>query len=112
MSGDVVKYPFGPADEQSKDYAATIAATISNSKTVLTLAQMTGAATLNLTLDAELRAGDELLVKVSADATNRTLTPGTGMTGVAQTIVASKSFAIKYEFDGTAFLHVGTTQLN
>lgn len=109
---DTIKYPFGPADEQSKAYASTITATITNRKTVLSLAQMTGAATLNLTVDAEVAPGDELLIKVSADGTNRTLTPGTGFTGLAQTLTANKSYTIRYEYDGSTFLHTGTTQLN
>lgn len=106
------KFPFGPADVQSKAYAATIAATITDAKTYLNLAQMTGAATLNLTVDPQLEVGAELIVSVSADGTNRTLTPGTGMTGLAQTINANKSHVARYTFNGTSFIHTGTTQLN
>jgi hypothetical protein len=73
---------------------------------------MTAAGTLNLTVSPDNKAGDTLMVKVSADGTNRALTPGTGMTGVAVTITASKSFALSYEFDGAAFVHTSTMQLN
>lgn len=106
------KYPFGACSELTEAYGATIAVDVDNSRSVLTIAQMTGAATLNLTVDAEMEVGSELFIKVSADGTNRTLTPGTGMTGTAQTITASKSFLLHYVYDGTAFLHNGTTQLN
>jgi hypothetical protein len=106
------KFPFGAADAQSKAYAATIAATITDAKTFLTLGQLTGAATLNLTVDPQLEAGAELLIKTSVDGTNRVLTPGTGMTGTAQTLTANKSQLLVYVYDGTAFLHAGTTQLN
>jgi hypothetical protein len=106
------KFPFGPADVQTRTHAATIAATITDAKTFLQLAQMTGNATVNLTVDPQLEAGAELIVRASADGTNRTLTPGTGLTGVAQTITANKSVCIRYVYNGTTFLHCGTTQLD
>lgn len=107
-----VKYPWGAADTLSKAYAATIAQTIDNSKTILTIGQMTGAATLNLTVDAAVQAGNELIIKTSVDGTNRVLTPGTGMTGLAQTLTANKSYLLKYEYDGSSFVHCVTTLLN
>jgi hypothetical protein len=107
-----VKFPFGAADSQSASYAATVTATIDNTMTVLTIGQMTGACTLNLTVSAETMIGSVLLVKTSADGTNRVFTPGTGMTGVAQTNVASKSWNHKYIYDGSTFQHVGSVQTN
>jgi hypothetical protein len=107
-----VNFPFGAADTQSKPYAATIPATIKNSKTIINIAQMTGAATLNLSLHPELKAGAVLIVKASADGTNRELTPGTGMTGNAYTIPASKSAVLTFEFDGTTFQNTSTILTN
>ena len=107
-----VKWPFGKADQLAAAYAATIAVDVDNTKSVLTIAQMTGNATLNLTVRSEIEAGDELLIKVSADGTNRTLTPGTGMTGAAQTITANKSYLIRYVHDGSSFVHASTQLLN
>lgn len=107
-----IKYPMGAADQQSKAYAATIAATILNHLTALVIAQMTGNATLNLTVDSQMKVGAEVNVEVSADGTNRTLTPGTGMTGNAITVTASKSLLICYYYNGTAFIHKSTTTLN
>jgi len=107
-----VKYPFGAADSQSLAFAAAIAATINNTKTVATIAQLTGAATLNLSINTEMPVGAELIVKVSADATGRTLTLGTGLTGNAQVLAISKSYSMKFEYDGTTFVHMSTNLLN
>jgi hypothetical protein len=107
-----VRYPFGKAESQSLSYAAAIAASVNNSKTLLTIAQMTGAATLNLTVNSEMELGAELLIKTSVDGTNRVLTPGTGMTGLAQTLLANKSYLLVYKFDGSNYIHSGTTLLN
>jgi len=109
---DIILWPFGPVDVQTKDYAATIAATIVNNKTEVTLAQLGGAATLNLTLSDKITKGADLTIRVSVDGTNRVLTSGTKMTGLAQTLLSSKSYLLKYEYDGTNFVHVGTTLLN
>ncbi|HRG59854.1 MAG TPA: hypothetical protein PK323_12935, partial [Bacteroidia bacterium] len=98
-----IKYPMGAADQQSKAYAAVIAATITNHLTALVIAQMTGAATLNLTVDAQMKVGAEVNIEVSADGTNRAFTPGSGMTGNAVTITASKNMLLCYYWNGTAF---------
>ena len=102
----------GAADQQSKAYAAVIAATIQNHLTALVLAQMTGNATVNLTVDSQMKVGAEVNVEVSADGTNRTLTPGTGMTGNAVTITASKNMLLCYYWNGSAFIHKSTMTLN
>jgi hypothetical protein len=107
-----VKWPFGIADSVAEDYAATIAVSIENTKTFLTIAQLTGAATLNLTPSPEQKAGDELIVQVSADGTNRVLTWGTSMSGNAHTNTASKSFIHRFVYDGTNFVHTSVNQLN
>lgn len=107
-----VKYPFGAADSISASYAAAVAATIDNTATVLTIGQMTGACTLNLTVSAETMVGSKLLVKTSADGTNRVITWGTGMTGVAVTNIASKSWNHYFMYDGATFQHIGSVQTN
>lgn len=107
----VKQYPEGPATELAVAAAATMAVTVNNQETVITISQMTAPGTLNLTLDS-VKTGANLLVKVSADGTGRTLTFGTNMTAVAYAIGASKSVAITFKYDGSKFIHVGTTVLN
>lgn len=107
-----IRFPFGKAELQSLSYAAAIAASINNSRTHLTIAQLTGAATLNLTLNSEIGLGATLTVRASSDATARTLTLGTGMTGLPQVLAISKSYLMTFEFDGSTFVHASTQILN
>ena len=99
-----INSPFGAADIQSPAYAATLAATITNKGTILKPGTLTGAMTINLTLDAALKGGEELLLELTADGTNRVVTFGTGFLMVALTVTASKTFAIQFTFDGTQFV--------
>jgi len=102
-------YPFGKADVQAQlVYAAVLAATILNSETVLPIAQLTGAATLNLTVDGNVPVGSNLLVQVSADGTDRVLTFGTGSSAGAQTIPANTSKNLFFKYDGANFILMGT----
>lgn len=105
-------FPFGNADVQALTSGAAMAVTIKNSLTVINMTQMAAAGTLNLTLSGQIRVGARIILKTSADGTNRALTPGTLMSGAAVTITASKSFALEYFYDGSNFVHIGTTQLN
>jgi hypothetical protein len=109
---NTIHFPQGKADVQVVASGAAIPVTITNMLTLLTIAQMTAAGTLNLTNSAELRVGARLLIKVSVDATGRTLTLGTGLSGNAIAMTASKSYLIEYFYDGTNFVHVGTQILN
>lgn len=107
-----IKYPFGAADSQTKDYAATVAIAVDNTKTRVLIGQATGACTVNVTPSDEQSVGDTLNIETSADGTNRVFTWGTGLTGNAVTNTASKSFVHRFEYNGSSFLHVGSQQLN
>lgn len=107
-----LSFPFGNADVQALTSGATMAVTVKNSLTVINMTQMAAAGTLNLTLSGQLRVGARIIVKTSADGTNRAFTPGTLMTGQAVSILANKSFALEYFYDGSNFIHIGTVQLN
>ena len=101
-----IKWPFGPADIQAPAaHAAAPAITITNGKTFLTLPTMTGAVTLNLTIDADLEAGAELIVQAKSDGTARDITPGTGMTGPVVAGVISKTKVTRYVYNGTSFVN-------
>lgn len=107
-----VKYPFGKADVRSITSAATMAVSVENQETQITISQMTAAGTLNLDIDAEVEAGAELTIKVSADGTGRTLTFGTGMLGVAVAITASKTQIIHCKYMGGVFVVLSSIQAN
>lgn len=106
-----IKYPFGPADVQAPEYAGTLALTITNQKTIVDV-DLTGACTVNLTIDDEVIAGAELLIVASSDGTARTLTPGTGFTGVAVAGVISKTKSMKFEYNGSTFVYVSSIQID
>lgn len=95
-------------DAQSPDYAATIAATIKARHTVITPGTLTGALTLNLTINACVKAGSILIVKTTCDGTNRTTTWGTGFVAPALVGTASKTVHSCFIFDGTQFVLTGT----
>lgn len=103
-----VKWPFGPATVIAPAaHAATVAATIDNAKTFITLPTMTGAVTLDLTVDADLEAGAELILRALSDGTARDITPGTGMTGPVVAGVISKTKVTRYVYDGSKFVNTG-----
>ncbi|HBL73830.1 MAG: hypothetical protein A2W90_14635 [Bacteroidetes bacterium GWF2_42_66] len=97
---------FPLAQVQAPDYAATIAATIKQMQNFIQPAELTGNATLNLTINAQVTAGARLHLKLSADATARTLTLGTGFDAAAENIVvpANTTLFAAFEYDGTSFL--------
>lgn len=107
-----VRFPFGEADLKALAYAATQAVTIDNAMTILSFAILTGACTVNLTIDSEVPIGSTLQVVVPATATE-VLTFGTGFTATTITGVAGKTKTQGFVYDGTTFKPVGTAvQIN
>jgi len=97
------RYPFGKADHVTPAYAAAITVAISNSKTIIEPAILTGNLTLNVTPDPEQLEGDELTVKIKTTGTEVT-TFGTGIDGIAITGTAGKTKTKTFVFDGTNFI--------
>ncbi|MGL6123946.1 MAG: hypothetical protein ACRC1W_13245 [Shewanella sp.] len=96
---DKIMWPAGVADVKTPAFAATIPVLIENRKTLIKLA-LTGNATLDLTIDAEVAragVGTEVQLEVSSDATARTLTLGTGIDGPNIVGVISKTFSQGFE---------------
>lgn len=102
-----IAQPFGPADVQSPAYAATLAVTVTNQLTFIQPGTLTGALTINLTVDASVKAGAEVHCKLTSDGTARTTTFGTGFTSVALAGVISKTLVQTFIYDGTTFLPKG-----
>ena len=101
MADQNISYPFGAADVQTPAYAATITATIVDLVTIINPATLTGALTLNLTLDQGVKAGSRILFIALSDGTARTTTFGTGFTSPTLAGVISKTKAIEFVYDGT-----------
>jgi hypothetical protein len=99
-----VLFPF--SEIQTPAYAATLPVTVKQMKTFLQPGTLTGAVTINLTLDAQLTRGAKLYLKVTADTTNRVVTLGTGFDAAATdiTVTASTCFCRTFVYDGTVFV--------
>ena len=111
-ANSLVKHPFGPATILAVVAAAVMAIETKNSKTHVNISQLSSAATINATVHPEQAPGDTVLVKVSADATGRALTFGTGFGANPVTIAANKTFVIAFEFDGSVFRCTGALAQN
>jgi hypothetical protein len=96
-----IKYPFGKADVQKPAFANPIAITVKNALTIVQVA-LTGATTLNVTVDAECPVGAELSLRLTSDATARDTTLGTGIDGpiITGTISKTKSQSFFLDDDG------------
>lgn len=106
------KRNFPTVETQSKDYAAIIAATVVAQTTLINVAELTGNATINLTLHAQLEVGSMLVIKAKSDATARTITLGTGFTGTTVAGTISKTKVATFFYDGTSFIHLSTNQID
>lgn len=93
--------------ESDVAYAATIAVTPNASKTYYHVAQLTGNATINATVSS-CEKGDEVVFLFSADASNRTVTFGTGLNASATIVVAAnKNATTSFVYNGTTFVETG-----
>jgi len=97
-----VSWPFGGADLKQPAYSATLAVTITEHFTILDPAILTGAMTINLTIDSKVAVGSLLFCEITATATEVT-TFGTGFTAPTVTGVAGKTKCIMFVYDGTTF---------
>lgn len=92
---------------QAPVYAASLALKLSAAKTVVAVAQLTGA----LSITAEVtrpQIGDELVILLNTDATQRIVTLSTGIAASGTiTIPASKRASFTATFDGAAWVETG-----
>lgn len=102
-----INFPFGAATVLRPAYAATLAVTIRSNFTILDPAILTGAMTINLTIDSEVLIGSSLLVQTTTTGTEVT-TFGTGFTAPTLTGVAGKTFQTLFIYDGVTFKPVAT----
>jgi hypothetical protein len=112
MAEKTISYPFGAMDIQSIAYAASIEIPVTNQKTLVEVAEMTGAVTLTADISEELYAGAELIVKLKSDGTARDATLSTGFAGTTVAGVISKTKYATFVYDGSKFVHVATNQVD
>lgn len=100
-----IKAPYGAADQFALIATGATALTVLNSRSVIDGATipLTGAATVNLTLDSRLDVGAKIYLKAAFTGIT-TLTFGTGFTAPLLTGVTGKTFVAAFYYDGTNFL--------
>lgn len=103
---------FPCADVQSVAYASEVTLEVTQMLTIVTVAQMTGALTLKASVDSQVSKGARLLVKLTSDATARTVTLSDGFTGTTIAGVISKTKYADFVYDGSKFIHIGTNQID
>lgn len=103
-----IKNPFGQANIVALTATGAQAITIEDDLTIIDGQTViaTGNRTLNLTINAEVKAGSTIFLKSRTTAVETTI-PGTGMTGPTITGVAGKIFCAKYLYDGLTFKAIG-----
>jgi hypothetical protein len=90
-------------------YVATLSVNLSNSKTFVEPALLTGAMTVNAVVSNSLEF-DEVVFLLTADSTNRVVTFGTNFkTSGTLTVTASKIASIAFVFNGTYWVEVSRT---
>lgn len=101
-----IRSPFGTSDSQAPAYAATIAVSIANDKTIITPATLTGNATINATIDSEVVAGAEIILIATADGSDRTVDLGTGFNSSTPDLVipATTTMTATYVYSGTEYV--------
>lgn len=109
-----VKFPMGKSTIVTSDGdTAAITLTPKNTVEFVTITNKTldAALTVNVTT-THAQAGYILYIEATADGSNRVLTFGTGMTGTALTVLASKTFIIQAVYNGSKYIVVNTKQEN
>lgn len=110
MTEKTISYPWGEVSVFDIAYAATVELYTDNQRSIVNIGQLTG----NLALSQnskELRAGAEMLVKVSADATNRTVSFGNGLTGKDVVVTANTEVTLLFWYDGSTFVLVSKNEI-
>jgi hypothetical protein len=100
-------------ETQNKAYAAAIALATTAARTLVVVAQLTGALALTIGVGNALpdsvppMAGDELTILFSCDATSRTVSFGAGFQVSGNLVLAiSKYGSISFRFNGTTWIEV------
>ena len=113
MTQEHIKWPFGKAEVLAPAFAAALNITVRNNLTfVNVVGAMSAGMTLNVTNEGVIEQGARIVLKALSDGTARTVTPGTGCSGVAEAGVISKTKVIEFEYQGTSWVLVNARQID
>lgn len=99
------KYPYGNRSAVTLASADTVTVTPNN----LTLTYVTLSLDTNVVVNVDVSnsiVGDRIVLDLTADATDRTVTFNEHIKGVAETITATKNELIEFIYNGTEFKEV------
>jgi hypothetical protein len=102
---------FPSVETQTPAYAATIAVAVVQMHTNVAIA-LTGNATINTTVDGEVTTNAEMILKLTADGTDRVVTLGTGMSGSTINVPANSTVYALLKYDGTNFYAITSSNDN
>lgn len=104
-----VQFPFGSASTVALSATGDQAVTITNMMTIINgvTTEATGNRTINLTVNAGVKAGAMILIKTKTNGTETTIF-GTGMIGTTYAGVAGKTKTTICIYDGTNFIEAAT----
>jgi|SRR5690606_8479594 len=102
------KFQIGHSVAFNIDYAAEMQCVVEDSKSIISIA-MTGNGELVLSEDSKPVVGDEIILKVSSDATARDLSFGAGFTAPTLTGTINKTKTVTLVYDGTSFIAKGAS---
>jgi hypothetical protein len=104
------KYGYGYKQSEVLTSAATISITPKNSLTLFTLVATHSPTITPTTTYAVI--GDILVFSINSSGAARTITWGTGFTGLADVLVSGKNHMIQFIWDGTTYKKLSTIQID
>lgn len=106
------KVLFPTYEAQNADYASTLALTVNSYNQLVVVDTTTNNMTVNLTIAPHITSGANLYVYTVSTGSNRTITWGTNIDGVAVAQDSAKAVMHSFIFDGSKYLQVGRQLLN
>ena len=98
-------WPAGAADLRTSDDSATSAIeTLYDNLTIILYDELDANLTVTATLSDELRTGARLELYFDSDATERTVTFSTGLTGSAEVLAPATTKWVTFMYNGSAFV--------
>jgi hypothetical protein len=95
---------FPISEVQSVNYAAAIAIVVKQMNTKIVVGALTGNVTFTAAVDAQVTPGAVVIIALTADASNRTVSFSTGITGSNVIIEANTTKHVALVYDGSNLL--------
>lgn len=108
-----IAYPFGYADVRTVTVGTTIADTVTDQMTYLTVSgALTGATTINITAASGVRDGAQLFVEIPCTTAYDVTFGSTYVTSAGVTGTSNKTKVAGFVYRSGKFVHVSTNTIN